>query len=220
LELSWRKNLAKVTQWVPSCPPEPPKATIWSSTGPPKLQKPMKTTGKSMFYDVHKIALWTPSGRSFWPPGPPNGPPNGQKEGKGPPKGAKRVPKAPLWDSRFALFPFWGALTLHIGSTGLPRHPPEPQSEQKLVPRLQKTLPKPSAVLKTQHTAVQTERQKPQTPSMPTELPKRTKTSRRNKLSNPNAKNCKDPCTPTELPKRTKTSRCGGVASAFSINYK
>ena len=37
------------------------------------------------------------------------------------------------------------------------------------------------------------------------------------KLSNPNAKNCKEPCNTTEPPKRTKTLRCGGVASAFSI---
>ena len=36
-------------------------------------------------------------------------------------------------------------------------------------------------------------------------------------LSNPNAKNCKEPCTPSELPKRKKNLRCGGVASAFSI---
>ena len=39
----------------------------------------------------------------------------------------------------------------------------------------------------------------------------------KNNLSNPKAKNCKEPCTPSEPPKRNKTSRCGGVASAFSI---
>ena len=38
-------------------------------------------------------------------------------------------------------------------------------------------------------------------------------------LSNPNAKNCKEPCIPPELPKRRITSRCGGVAYAFSIVY-
>ena len=69
--------------------------------------------------------------RYFEPYGAPFRPQGSQTGAPERPKGAKRVPKAPLWDSRFALFPFWGALTLHIGSRWLPRRPPEPQTEQK-----------------------------------------------------------------------------------------
>ena len=64
------------------------------------------------------------------------------------PRDAQRAPKPPIWSSIFALFLYFLALRSPMGSRALPRRPPEPKSQQKWVPSLQKLLSKPPAVLK------------------------------------------------------------------------
>ena len=128
------------------------------------------------------------------------------------PQMAKRRAKGPK------RYPFWPPFSLFLnlgcqmGSRMVSERPPAPKNDQNSI---KNRCPDDSIVSKSDqmHTRIALKTSSPN-------VNKNCKTKLdENKLSNPSAKNCKEPCTPSEPPKRTKTSRCGGVASAFSIGY-
>ena len=104
------------------------------------------------------------------------------------PRGAQRVPKAPFLGSFFALFSTFLLSDCRWGPKGSPGALQSPKVGKNELPGLQKPSQKHPAMFKT---------------LQKTEQPKRKKLKKQSM--------------PTELPKRTKTSRCGGVALAFSI---
>ena len=144
-----------------------------------------------MFLRCPQNCPCTPSGRSFCPPGPPNGPQSG-------PTCARRAEKVSICGSFFVIFSLFFSLGCQMGSGRVPERPLAPKNDQN-ISKIDAHAPKSSLSWY---------------PSGPQHSKKE------NKLSNPNAKNCKEPCIPSEPPKRNKTSRCGGVASAFSNNLR
>ena len=107
-------------------PLSPSRRPFRAPRGSPDPQKPSKPYGKPMFLRYPQNRPWTPSGRSFCPPGTPNEPPSRQKAGKGSQKGLHLELFCFLF---FALFRHW----LPHGSREGARALPGTQKRPKLV---------------------------------------------------------------------------------------
>ena len=128
------------------------------------------------------------------------------------PKGGQRAQKGIHFGLLFRSFSLFLNLGCQMGSGMVSERPPAPKNDQNYI---KNRCPDDSIVSKSDqmHTRIALKTSSPN-------VNKNCKTKLdENKLSNPSAKNCKEPCTPSEPPKRTKTSRCGGVASCVLNIY-